>query len=119
MKSRRRDPAKDPDQQPQPPAGERAWPRGRKPADGRKSSFTQARTELAAIVESSDDAILSKDLNGIVQSWNKGAERIYGYSAEEMVGSPVSRLVPAGQPDDTKQIMQRLRRGQRLEHYET
>ncbi|MGE5206463.1 MAG: PAS domain S-box protein [Chlamydiota bacterium] len=119
MKNRRRDPAKDPDQQPQPPAGERAWPRGRKPADRHKSSFIQARTELAAIVESSDDAILSKDLNGIIQSWNKGAERIYGYSAAEMVGSPVSRLVPAGQPDDTKEIMQRLRRGERLEHYET
>jgi PAS domain S-box-containing protein len=86
---------------------------------GRESSSNQARIELAAIVESSDDAILSKDLDGIIHSWNKGAERIYGYSAAEMMGRHVSSLVPPGYPDDTPEIMRRLRLGERLEHYET
>src|SRR5579864_3164208 len=84
-----------------------------------ESSARQARIELAAIVESSDDAILSKDLNGIIHSWNKGAERIYGYSAAEMIGRHVSSLRPRDYPDDTGEIMERLRRGERLEHYET
>ena len=86
---------------------------------GRESSASQAHVELAAIVESSDDAILSKNLDGIIHSWNKGAERIYGYSAAEMVGRHVSSLVPPGYPDDTPEIMRRLRRGERIEHYET
>ena len=90
---------------------------GRKP--GRESSSSQARIELAAIVESSDDAILSKNLDGIIHSWNKGAERIYGYSAAEMRGRHVSSLVPPGYPDDTPEIMRRLRLGERIEHYET
>ncbi len=75
--------------------------------------------ELASIVESSDDAILSKDLKGIIHSWNQGAERIYGYSAPEMIGRHVSTLVPPNHPDDTVEIMQRLRQGERIEHYET
>ncbi|HLK32924.1 MAG TPA: PAS domain S-box protein, partial [Terriglobales bacterium] len=74
---------------------------------------------MASIVESSDDAILSKDLNGIIQSWNTGAERIYGYLAAEMIGQHVSKLVPPDYPDDTTEIMSRLRRGERIEHYET
>jgi PAS domain S-box-containing protein len=86
---------------------------------GRESSSSQARVELAAIVESSDDAILSKDLDGIIHSWNKGAGRIYGYSAAEMIGRHVSSLVPPGYPDDTPEIMRRLRRGERIDHYET
>ncbi|HKT68963.1 MAG TPA: PAS domain S-box protein [Terriglobales bacterium] len=85
---------------------------------GRESS-SQARIELAAIVESSDDAILSKNLDGIIHSWNKGAKRIYGYSAAEMIGRHVSSLVPPGYPDDTPEIMRRLRLGERIEHYET
>ncbi|HKW67619.1 MAG TPA: PAS domain S-box protein [Terriglobales bacterium] len=85
---------------------------------GRESS-SQARIELAAIVESSDDAILSKNLDGIIHSWNKGAQRIYGYSAAEMIGRHVSFLVPPGYPDDTPEIMRRLRLGERIEHYET
>ena len=84
-----------------------------------RDSSSQARIELAAIVESSDDAILSKDLNGIIKSWNRGAERIYGYSAAEVVGKHVSVLIPPDYPDDTQDIMQRLRRGERIEHYET
>jgi PAS domain S-box-containing protein len=74
---------------------------------------------LAAIVESSDDAILSKDMHGIIHSWNRGAERIYGYSAAEMIGRHVSSLLPPDYPDDTVGIMERLRRGERIEHYET
>ena len=58
------------------------------------------RTHLAAIVASSDDAILSKTLDGIVTSWNRGAERLYGYAAAEMVGQSLSRLIPADLPDD-------------------
>lgn len=84
-----------------------------------EASATQARIELAAIVESSDDAILSKDLNGIIHSWNHGAERIYGYTAAEIIGKHITSLLPRDYPDDTLQIMARLRRGERLEHYET
>lgn len=88
-------------------------------ADQQPTSTSQARTELAAIVESSDDAIVSKDMKGIIHSWNKGAERIYGYPAAEMIGRHVSSLLPRDYPDDTDSIMERLRRGERIEHYET
>jgi len=73
---------------------------------------------LAAIVESSQDAILSKDLDGIVTSWNAAAERIYGYSTQEMVGQPVSLLFAPDQQDEFTQIMERIRRGERVDHYE-
>jgi two-component system, chemotaxis family, CheB/CheR fusion protein len=74
---------------------------------------------FAAIVEGSDDAIFSKTLNGIVTSWNRAAERMYGYKAEEMIGQPVSILLPPDRPNEVKQILERLRRGERLEHFET
>jgi PAS domain S-box-containing protein len=74
---------------------------------------------LAAIVESSDDAIIAKDLNGIITSWNKGAERLYGYKAEEVVGQPVTILMPADRRDEEPTILERLRRGERIDHYET
>lgn len=74
---------------------------------------------MAAIVESSDDAIISKNLDGIIVSWNKGAERLYGYTAEEIVGKPLALLVPPDLPDELPRIMQRLRRGERIEHFET
>jgi PAS domain S-box-containing protein len=74
---------------------------------------------LAAIVESSDDAILSKDLEGIITSWNAGAERIYGYSAQEIVGQPVTRLFLPDRQDEYTQIMTRIRRGERVDHFET
>jgi PAS domain S-box-containing protein len=74
---------------------------------------------LSSIVESSDDAIISKDLNGIVTSWNKGAERIFGYSAEEMNGQPISRLAAPDLPNEIPEILERLRRGERLDHYRT
>ncbi|MET0302349.1 MAG: PAS domain S-box protein, partial [Methyloceanibacter sp.] len=75
--------------------------------------------QLGLLVESSDDAIITKDLNGVITSWNKGAERIFGYTADEMVGKPVSLLIPADRPDEEPSILQRLRRGERIEHYET
>jgi two-component system sensor kinase FixL len=74
---------------------------------------------LAAIVESSDDAIIAKDLHGTVLSWNRGAERMYGYSAAEIIGRPISVLIPPDQPDELVDIMARLTRGERVEHYET
>ena len=74
---------------------------------------------LAAIVESSDDAIVAKDLNGIVTSWNQGAERLFGYTADEMVGKPVSILIPPDRLNEEPSILERLRRGQRIDHYET
>jgi PAS domain S-box-containing protein len=74
---------------------------------------------LTAIVQASDDAIIGKTLDGIIVSWNKGAEKIYGYKAEEIVGHPISVLVPPGKPDELPGIMKQLRRGQRTESYET
>ena len=74
---------------------------------------------LAAIVESSDDAIIAKDLHGIVLAWNRGAEQMYGYAAAEIIGRPISVLIPADQPDELVDIMARLTRGERVEHYET
>ena len=74
---------------------------------------------LSAIVESSDDAILSKDLNGIIRSWNRGAQRIFGYTAEEIVGKHISTLAPAERADEIPNILERLVRGERIDHYET
>jgi PAS domain S-box-containing protein len=75
--------------------------------------------QLASVVETSDDAIITKDLNGIVTSWNKGAERIFGYEANEIIGKPISLLIPPDRPDEEPSILARLREGQRIEHYET
>ncbi len=74
---------------------------------------------LAAIVESSDDAIFSKTLDGLVLSWNTGAERLYGYSAQEMIGQLIHTLVPPERRQELAAIMQRLTAGQRIEHFET
>jgi len=78
-----------------------------------------ATQRIAAIVESSDDAIISKDLNGVITSWNKGAERIFGYVAEEIIGKPVTILMPLDRQDEEPGILERIRRGERIEHYET
>lgn len=85
----------------------------------REQLLRAARLRLAAIVESSYDAIIGKDLDGIITDWNKGAERIYGYTAEEMIGKSVSILAPPERPDEISQIMERIRRGEHVEHYET
>ena len=74
---------------------------------------------LASIVECSDDAIYGKTLDGTILSWNRGAERIYGYSAGEMVGRPVSVLVPPNKPDEVPAILERVKRGERVSHFET
>ena len=74
---------------------------------------------LAAIVESSDDAIISKDLNGVISSWNKGAERLFGYTAEEAIGQPVTMLIPEDRFDEEPSILERIRSGRKVDHYET
>ncbi len=79
----------------------------------------ETRLRLAAIVESSEDAIISKDLNGAITSWNRAAQRLYGYTADEIVGRPVSVLMPSDHKDDFPTLMERLKRGERVEHYET
>ena len=79
----------------------------------------EAGQHLSAIVESSFDAIVSKDLNGVIKSWNYGAERLFGYSAEEIVGKPITLLIPADHQEEEPQIIERIRRGERVESYET
>jgi PAS domain S-box-containing protein len=74
---------------------------------------------LAAIVESSDDAIISKTIEGIVATWNSGAERIFGYTAQEMIGQPILRLACNGGEDDMRRVLDQIRRGERVDHYET
>lgn len=73
----------------------------------------------AAIVESSDDAIISKNLDGIIQSWNNGAQRIFGYTADEVIGKSVTILIPEGLVNEEPAIIGRIRRGERIDHYET
>src|SRR5262245_51081534 len=78
-----------------------------------------AQAHLAAIVESSEHAILSKDLNGIIQSCNAAGERIFGYSADELTGQPVRILIPPERQAEEDEILARIRRGDRVDHFET
>jgi PAS domain S-box-containing protein len=78
-----------------------------------------AADHYRAIVESSDDAILSKDLNGVILSWNGGAERLFGFTAEEAVGKPVTIIIPADRLDEEPTILEKIHRGERIEHFET
>ncbi|MCO5129945.1 MAG: PAS domain S-box protein [Xanthobacteraceae bacterium] len=78
-----------------------------------------AEQHLAAIVESSDDAIVSKNLDGIISSWNVGAERLFGYTADEVVGKSITILIPEDRQDEEPDILARLRKGERVEHFET
>ncbi|WP_455272910.1 PAS domain-containing protein [Rhizobium herbae] len=78
-----------------------------------------AAQRIAAIVESSDDAILAKDLNGTIVTWNSGAERLFGYTAAEAIGKPVAMLIPQDRPNEEPVILGRIRRGERIVHYET
>jgi PAS domain S-box-containing protein len=79
----------------------------------------ETRQRFAAIVESSDDAILSKDLDGTILSWNSGAERLFGYRAEEVLGKSVTILIPDDHRDEEPRILERIRRGERVTPYET
>jgi two-component system, cell cycle sensor histidine kinase and response regulator CckA len=78
----------------------------------------EQRSRLASIVESSEDAIFSKDLDGTITSWNSGAEKLFGYTAEEIIGQPLSLLLPPERLDEFPLILQRIRSGAHLEHYE-
>lgn len=84
-----------------------------------RATSEQATLRLAAIVESSEDAIISKDLNGIIRSWNAGAEQLFGYAAHEAIGQPITMLIPPERHDDEREILDRLRRGERIELFET
>src|SRR5688572_9082589 len=87
-------------------------------ARAREASELESR-RLAAIVESSDDAIVSKDLQGVIRSWNKGAERVFGYAADEVIGKPITILIPGDRLTEEETILERIRSGQRVEHFET
>lgn len=90
------------------------------PAGNRQPEHVdELRQYLAAIVESSHDAILSKDLDGTIISWNRGAERLFGYTAQEVIGKSVTLLFPADKLDEESAILARLRNGEQIEHYET
>src|SRR5206468_8970260 len=73
-------------------------------------------SRLAAIVESSDDAIVSKTLQGIIRTWNKGAERIFGWKAEEVIGKAINLIIPPDRQDEEPQILARIQRGDRVDH---
>jgi len=77
------------------------------------------RSRLASIIDSSEDAIIGKNLDGTIASWNKGAERIYGYTPEEVVGKHISLLAPTDRPDEIPEILQKTARGESVEHYES
>ena len=83
------------------------------------SGPASAQAYLAAIVESSDDAILSKDLDGIIQSCNAAGERLFGYTRAELIGKPVRILIPAERQGEEDDILARIRRGERVDHFET
>jgi len=88
--------------------------------DRRKSrELRDSQNRLALIVDSSQDAIIGKNLDGIVMHWNKGAEHIYGYTAQEMIGRPISVLAPKDRADEIPTILQKIRNGQRVEYFES
>jgi PAS domain S-box-containing protein len=79
----------------------------------------QRLRSLASIVETSDDAIVSKNLDGLITSWNKGAEHVFGYSAKEAIGQPITIVIPGDRQSEEREILTRIRRGERIDHYET
>lgn len=84
-----------------------------------KKVLDEQRRKLAAIIDSSDDAIISKTLEGIITSWNRGAEKIYGYAAEEVIGKPVSILIPPDSRDELPQLLKQVKGGNKVDHYES
>ena len=84
-----------------------------------KRKADETRFKLAAIVESSEDAIISKNLESIIESWNAGAQRIFGYTESEVVGQPITILIPPELRHGELKILERVRSGERIEHYET
>ncbi len=87
--------------------------------DRTKNGSYEVAERLAAIVESSDDAIVAKDLNGVITSWNKGAENLFGFTEEEAIGKPITIIIPAEYQNEEPLILARIRRGDRIDHYET
>jgi two-component system, LuxR family, sensor kinase FixL len=86
---------------------------------GARTAADNTRFRLAAIVESSEDAIIGKDLNGVITSWNKAAEAMFGYAANEIIGQPITRIVPPDRIDEEDSILDRIRRGEKVDHFET
>ena len=84
---------------------------------GGRRSAQMADSRLAAIVFSSDDAIVGKTIDGIVTDWNRGAQLIFGYSADEMIGRPISLLLPPGLEGEEEAILERIKRGERIDHF--
>jgi PAS domain S-box-containing protein len=87
-----------------------------------QNATNHAKQELqrfASIIESSDDAIISKSLDGVITSWNNGAQRIFGYTAAEVIGKAINILIPPDRPNEEPDILARVRRGERIDHYET
>src|ERR1700678_649615 len=82
-------------------------------------SVENSQAMLAAIIASSDDAIISKDLNGIIRSWNTGAEHVFGYAASEIIGRSILTIIPENRRDEEVQILERLKRGERVDHFQT
>jgi PAS domain S-box-containing protein len=82
-------------------------------------SADELRAHMVAIISSSDDAIVSKDLNGIIRSWNAGAERVFGYVASEIIGHSILTIIPEDRHDEEAQILERLKRGERVDHFQT
>ena len=88
-------------------------------SEAENSSRAIAQARLSAIIESSDDAIISKTLEGVITSWNKSAERIFGWTAEEVIGKPITIIIPRDRLEEEPQILARLRVGERVDHFET
>jgi len=84
-----------------------------------KNRIESDRFRLSEIVQSATDAIISKDINGVIQSWNRGAEILLGYTAQEMIGSGIEKIVPSERLGEAKMILERIKRGEIVEHFET
>src|SRR5947209_483842 len=102
-----------------PPASRHETPLGGASAWSADDMAHAARARLAAIVDSSDDAIISKNTQGIITSWNAAAERLFGYKAEEMIGSSILKIIPAELRGEEDMILGKIRRGEPVDHFET